>query len=97
MCRRAIDQIGPFTFVIAHMGGWHDWQDVPTYLAGTSAFVDTSFSTGSFSPMPDGYWKEGEEKMLWMRNKWLTCHSDSPQQKNGAYVGICGENLTLKI
>ena len=40
---------------------------------------------------------EGEEKMLWMRNKWLTCHPDSPQQKNGAFVGISGENLTLKI
>ena len=40
---------------------------------------------------------EGEEKMLWMRNKWLTCHPDSPQQKNGAYVGISGENLALQI
>lgn len=39
----------------------------------------------------------GEEKMLWMRNKWLTCHPDSPQQKNGAFVGIYGENLTLNI
>ena len=40
---------------------------------------------------------EGEEKMLWMRNKWLTCHPDSPQQKNGAFVGISGDNITLKI
>ena len=40
---------------------------------------------------------EGEEKLLWMRNKWLTCHPDSPQQKNGAYVGISGENLALQI
>ncbi len=40
---------------------------------------------------------EGEEKLLWMRNKWLTCHPDSPQKENGAYVGIHGENLTVKI
>jgi hypothetical protein len=40
---------------------------------------------------------EGEEKLLWMRNKWLTCHPDSPQKGNGAFVGIRGENLTLKI
>ena len=40
---------------------------------------------------------DGEEKLLWMRNKWLTCHPDSPQQKNGAFVGICGENLALSI
>ena len=40
---------------------------------------------------------EGEEKMLWMRNKWMTCHPDSPQREKGAFVGIRGENLTLKI
>ena len=40
---------------------------------------------------------EGEQKMLWMRNKWLTCHPDSPQQKSGAFVGISGDNITLKI
>lgn len=39
----------------------------------------------------------GEEKMLWMRNKWLTCHPDSPQKAEGAFVGISGENLTVKI
>lgn len=39
----------------------------------------------------------GEEKLLWMRNKWLTCHPDSPQKEKGAFVGIRGENLTLKI
>ncbi len=39
----------------------------------------------------------GEEKLLWMRNKWLTCHPDSPQAKEGSYIGIFGENLTLKI
>ena len=38
-----------------------------------------------------------EDELLWMRNKWLTCHPDSPQQKNGAFVGISGENLALKI
>ena len=39
----------------------------------------------------------GEEKLLWMRNKWMTCHPDSPQREKGAFVGITGENLTLKI
>lgn len=40
---------------------------------------------------------EGEEGLLWMQNKWLICHPDSPQAKNGAFVGIAGENLTLRI
>ena len=39
----------------------------------------------------------GEEKLLWMRNKWMTCHPDSPQKEKGAFVGIHGENLALKI
>ena len=39
----------------------------------------------------------GEEKLLWMRNKWMTCHPDSPQREKGAFVGIRGENLSLKI
>lgn len=36
-----------------------------------------------------------EEKLLWMRGKWLTCHPDSPQAAKGAYAGISGENLEL--
>ena len=39
----------------------------------------------------------GEEKMLWMRGKWMLCHPDSPQKQKGAYVGITGENLKLAI
>lgn len=39
----------------------------------------------------------GEEKLLWMRNKWLTCHPDSPQAEKGAFIGISGENLSLSL
>jgi len=39
----------------------------------------------------------GEEGLLWMRNKWLICHPDSPQAEKGAFVGITGKNLTLEI
>ena len=39
----------------------------------------------------------GERKLLWMRNKWLTCHPDSPQAEKGAFVGISGDNLDLRI
>ena len=39
----------------------------------------------------------GEEKLLWMRGKWMVCHADSPQAQKGAYVGIHGENLQVKI
>lgn len=39
----------------------------------------------------------GEEKLLWMKNKWMTCHPDSPQAGKGAWQGISGENLQLKL
>ncbi|MBR5093713.1 MAG: DUF4867 family protein [Oscillospiraceae bacterium] len=39
----------------------------------------------------------GEEKLLWMRGKWLICHPASPQAKKGAFVGIRGENIRLEI
>ncbi len=39
----------------------------------------------------------GEDKLLWMTNKWMTCHPDSPQAEKGAYQGIRGENLKLNI
>lgn len=40
---------------------------------------------------------EGEEKLLWMRGKWLTCHPESPQARLGAFIGISGENIDLNI
>lgn len=39
----------------------------------------------------------GKDPLLWMKNKWLTCHKDSPQAGLGAFQGISGENITLKI
>ncbi len=37
-----------------------------------------------------------ESKRLWMRNKWMIAHPDSPQAGKGAYVGLTGENITIK-
>ena len=39
----------------------------------------------------------GEEKLLWMTNKWMTCHPDSPQAEKGAFPGISGRNITLSL
>lgn len=40
---------------------------------------------------PDG----AECPLLWGSNKWLLAHPDSPEAKQGAYVGLKGENLHL--
>ncbi len=39
----------------------------------------------------------GEDGLLLMRNKWLLCHPDSPQAREGAFVGIRGDNISLHI
>lgn len=39
----------------------------------------------------------GEEALLWMTNKWMTCHPESPQARKGAFIGIEGENLQVKL
>jgi len=36
-----------------------------------------------------------EDKLLWARNKWLVAHPDSPEAKQGAFVGLTGANITL--
>lgn len=39
--------------------------------------------------------KNGEDKMLWARNKWLLAHANSAEAKQGAYIGLKGENLSV--
>ncbi len=37
-----------------------------------------------------------EDRWLRARNKWLIAHPEAPQAKDGAYVGITGENIDIK-
>ena len=64
MCAHVVEEIGRFPFILAHMGGWLDWREVPDCLAGTGVFLDTSFCFGKITPLPDGYWKEEGVPML---------------------------------
>lgn len=36
-----------------------------------------------------------EDKRLWARNKWLLAHPDSSEAKQGAYIGLSGENINI--
>ena len=36
-----------------------------------------------------------EDKMLWARKNWLLAHPDSSEAKQGAYIGLKGENLSI--
>ena len=63
MARRALDEAGEVTMVLAHMGGWRNWEDVPKYLKDTQAYIDTSFSTGMI-PGEEGFYKKEDLPML---------------------------------
>ena len=39
--------------------------------------------------------KTTEDKRLWARNKWLLAHPESSEAKQGAYIGLTGENIDI--
>ena len=64
MVLRALRQVGPVTLVLAHMGGWRQWDQARELLAGTSVYLDTAFSLGAFTPLDDGYYAPEELHLL---------------------------------
>lgn len=46
-------EIGPKKMILAHMGGWNDWERVENYLAGSDYYFDTSFSIGKVNARSD--------------------------------------------
>ena len=55
MVRSVCDQLGNIPLVLAHMGGWKNWQRVAENLCHTGCYLDTAISLGSIVPMDDHY------------------------------------------
>ena len=64
MALNAVKQVGEVKLVLAHMGGWRQWDKVEELLVGQSIWLDTSFSTGAITPLDDGYYSPEELPML---------------------------------
>ena len=64
MAKKVVEEVGDFKFVLAHMGGWRNWDDVLKLLADTKVFIDTAFSTGKIVPRSYFHWAEDDLKML---------------------------------
>lgn len=62
MVKNAIAQVGEFPLILAHMGGWKNWDRVEQ-LAETKVYLDTAFSLGAITPIDDHYSTE-ELQML---------------------------------
>ena len=64
MVARALEQVGPVKLVLAHMGGWRQWDRVEALLPGTGVYLDTSFSLGEITPLDDGHYRPGDLPLL---------------------------------
>ena len=68
---RAVRAAGPVTLILAHMGGWRQWEAVLDLLPGTGAYLDTSFSLGRMVPNGDGYYQTAEDLQLLSEERFL--------------------------
>ena len=41
--RKVLDTLKPKKLILAHMGGWKQWDEVYEYLAGENVYLDTAF------------------------------------------------------
>ena len=55
MVRSVFDQLGNIPLVLAHMGGWKNWERVADNLAHTGCYLDTAISLGQIVPIDDHY------------------------------------------
>lgn len=48
--RKVLDTVKPEKVVLAHMGGWKQWEEVYEYLAGEKVWLDTAFTFDYIEP-----------------------------------------------
>lgn len=48
-CLELLREVQPTKFVMAHMGGWKQWDDVEELLCGENLYFDTAFSYGEYA------------------------------------------------
>ena len=46
-------------------------------------------------PLSQAPQKEGEDALLFAKNKWLIAHPQSGLDQDGAFIGLVGENIAL--
>ncbi len=64
MCRSALRQVPGLKMVVAHMGGWRNWERVAENLLDTGAVLDTAFSIGNIVPLDDTYYDDKDTALL---------------------------------
>lgn len=68
----------------------------PCTAGGGAGFrVIVALPRGTNTQKPVINEKNLEDRMLFARNKWLIAHPGASEAKQGAYVGLVGENITI--
>lgn len=57
----------------------------------------SGFRVAVILPKGTNYGKpaEANDPLLWGSNKWLIAHKDAPEAKQGAFVGLIGDNIKV--
>ena len=63
MIKNAVAAVQPKRLVLAHMGGWKQWNEAADLLCGRDLFIDTSFSIGKMV-QDTPYYSEEELELL---------------------------------
>ena len=68
----------------------------PCHVDGSDGFrVAVVLPLGTNTAKPEIAPENAEDALLWARNKWLLAHPDSAEAKQGAYIGLRGENIDI--
>jgi len=64
MTASALRQLGSIPIILAHMGGWKNWEQVVDQLSPTGCMLDTAISLGRIVPNEPGHYREEELPLL---------------------------------
>lgn len=85
--RKVLDIIKPEKMILAHLGGWKQWEEVYEYLTGENVYLDTSFTVGVSV--------NNKEDMTFLSEDRQ--NENSIPQNEAKYTEYIGQNLFLKI
>ena len=94
---RALDSVSEGRYILAHMGGWRQWDEAQALFAGReNVWIDTSFSLGDMTPLGDGFYEThslsrlSQERFLQMADAFgaekLLFGTDSPWEGQAAEI-----------
>ena len=64
MTASALNQLGNIPIILAHMGGWKNWDQVADLLGPTGCMLDTAISIGRIAPLDPDHYRPEELPLL---------------------------------